>query len=303
MADSRCAMTSEVELRDTRSDAARAEPFAVVLLIMHLLTHFPGQIMLTLNSERRGKGRPLLMVHGLGGSIRSWDPIVPALSQQRTLILVDMPGHGKSEAIGGRQTIAAYADALTQFIDAQNLGAIDLVGSSVGARLVLELARRGVGGNCVAFDPGGFWRSWETQFFRTTISASIRLVRLLQPIMPLLSRHSATRTMLLMQLSAKPWSLAPGTVLTEMRTFAATPVFDQMVRELAHGPLQDGAAITPGRVTIGWGRNDRLLLPRQADRAQSAFPKARLHWFEDCGHFPQWDQPDEAVRVILDTTS
>lgn len=259
--------------------------------------------MATLNSERRGQGRPLLLVHGLGGSIRSWDPIVPALCQQRELILVDMPGHGQSAAIAGRQTIAAYADALTQFIDTENLGAVDLAGSSVGARLVLELARRGVGGNCVAFDPGGFWRGWETQFFRTTISASIGLVRLLQPVMSFLSRHAATRTMLLLQLSAKPWSLAPGTVLTEMRTFAATPVFDEMVRELADGPLQEGAAVTPGRVTIGWGRQDRLLLPRQAERAQSAFPNARLHWFEDCGHFPQWDQPHEAVRLILETTS
>lgn len=259
--------------------------------------------MTALHSERRGRGRPLLMVHGLGGSIRSWNRIVPALCQQRELILIDMPGHGQSAAVDGRQTIAAYADALTRFVDAQNLGAVDLVGSSVGARLVLELVRRGVGGNCVALNPGGFWRGWETQFFRSTISASIRLVRLLQPMMPFLSRHAATRTMLLLQLSAKPWALTPLTVLTEMRTFAATPVFDEMVRELAQGPLQEGAAVTPGRVTIGWGRDDRLLLPRQAHRAQSAFPNARLHWFEDCGHFPHWDQPQETIRVILDTTS
>ena len=40
----------------------------------------------------------------------------------------------------------------------------------------------------------------------------------------------------------------------------------------------DGTASPPGRITIGWGRNDRLLLPRQAARAQAAFPTARLHW-------------------------
>ena len=89
-------------------------------------------------------------------------------------------------------------------------------------------------------------------------------------------------------------------MLTELQTFAATPVFDATVRELAHGPLQAGAASTPGRVVIGWGRNDRLLLPRQAARAQAAFPHARLDWFRNCGHFPQWDQPDETVRVIAD---
>lgn len=243
------------------------------------------------------------MVHGLGGSVRSWDLIAPALSRSRELVLIDMPGHGRSPAIPGRQTIAAFADEIEAFIADEGLQGIDLVGSSVGARLVLELSRRGVGGHCVALDPGGFWRGWETLFFQATIAASIRLVRGLQPIMPVLARHAATRTLLLVQLSARPWRLPADTVLTEMRTFAATPVFDAMVHELATGPLQAGTDHTPGRVTIGWGRNDHLLLPRQAHRAQAAFPQARLHWFADCGHFPQWDQPDETTRLILDATA
>ena len=46
-----------------------------------------------------------------------------------------------------------------------------------------------------------------------------------------------------------------------------------------------------------------VTLPRQAERAARAYPDAELHWFEKCGHFPQWDAPDEAVRLILDRTS
>ena len=257
---------------------------------------------MTLQFERTGTGPPLLMVHGLGGSMRSWDTVTASLSLSRELILIDMPGHGASPPVPGPQTISAFADALTEFIESEGLGAVDLVGSSVGARLVLELSRRGIGGHCVALDPGGFWRGWETRFFQTTIGASIRLVRGLQPLMPFLSRHAATRTLLLAQLSNRPWTLAPDVVLTEMRTFAATQVFDDMVHELATGPLQAGTVSTPGRVTIGWGRQDHLLLPRQAHRAQAAFPNAALHWFDRCGHFPHWDQPEETIRTILEAT-
>lgn len=242
------------------------------------------------------------MVHGLGGSVRSWDLIAPALSRSRELVIIDLPGHGRSPAVQGPQTIAAFADALCAFIAQEGLSGLDMVGSSVGARLVLELSRRSVGRDCVALDPGGFWRGWETQFFQTTIGASIRLVRGLQPLMPLLAGNPVARTLLLAQLSARPWRLPADVVLTEMRSFAATGVFDAMVRELANGPLQEGTIAPPGRVTVGWGRNDRLLLPRQAHRALAAFPTARLHWFGDCGHFPQWDQPDETVRLILDAT-
>lgn len=255
---------------------------------------------MTLHAERLGAGPPLIMVHGLGGSARSWDLVAPALSRSRQLVLIDLPGHGLSPPLPGRQTIAAFADAVCAFIAQEGLDGVDMVGSSVGARLVLELSRRGVGGHCVALDPGGFWRGWETRFFQGTIGASIRLVRALQPIMPWLAGHPVTRTLLLAQLSARPWRLPADVVLTEMRSFAATPVFDAMVRELANGPPQEGTSCPPGRVTIGWGRNDRLLLPRQARRALAAFPTARLHWFSDCGHFPQWDQPDETVRLILE---
>ncbi len=80
---------------------------------------------------------------------------------------------------------------------------------------------------------------------------------------------------------------------------ATTLVFDDMLLELARGPLKQGSTLTPGRVTIGWGRRDHLLLPRQAARAQAAFPSARLRWFEHCGHFPHWDQAADTARVIL----
>ena len=256
---------------------------------------------MSLYVERRGAGRPLLLVHGLGGSVRSWDPIGPSLAASRELVLIDLPGHGRSPALAGRQTIVAFADAIEAFIGQQNLQGVDLVGSSIGARLVLELSRRGVGGHCVALDPGGFWHGWETPVFHYTLAASIRLLRLLRPVLPFLSRHALTRALLLVQFTARPVALPADVALTELRSFVATPVFDAMLRELAIGSLQEGTASPPARVTIGWGRNDRLLLPRQAARAQAAFPTARMHWFDDCGHFPQWDQPQEAVRVILQT--
>ncbi|WP_409564627.1 alpha/beta fold hydrolase [Methylobacterium sp. J-067] len=166
---------------------------------------------------------------------------------------------------------------------------------------MLELARRGIGRHCVALDPGGFWRGWETPWFHSMLAASIRLVRLLRPFHPGLSRHAVTRTLLLAQLSARPWVLPPQLVVEELPSLAATPVFDALLRELARGPLQQGSATTPGRVTIGWGRQDHLLLPRQAARAWVAFPSAHLRWFERCGHFQHWDQPAETARVILET--
>jgi pimeloyl-ACP methyl ester carboxylesterase len=106
----------------------------------------------------------------LGGSWRSWNPVLDALAAQREVIAVDLPGHGATPPLQGEVSIRTLADALTDYLAANDLTGIDAVGSSMGARLVLELARRGgVLGAVVSLDPGGFWRGWEIPHFTTRL--------------------------------------------------------------------------------------------------------------------------------------
>lgn len=258
---------------------------------------------MTLSFVRRGEGRRLLLVHGLGGTWRSWSPVLAGLKEKREVIAIDLPGHGDTPPVAGGDTFAGLADAVERFIGEQGLDGIDVAGSSLGARIALELARCGRVGATVALGPGGFWRGWERAYLRTTLGASVRLVRALGPARSLLARSAVTRSALLAQLSAQPWRLDPELVATELRSIAKTGTFDALVRDLATGPEQEGPAADPsGPIVIGWGRSDRLCLPRQAARAQAAFPSARLHWFDACGHFPMWDRPGETVQLILGTT-
>lgn len=259
-----------------------------------------------LHFVRRGAGKPLLLVHGIGGSWRSWNTILAALAAERDVIAVDLPGHGQSPPLAGENSIGTFADALTAFLAHHDLLGIDAVGSSMGARLVLELARRGgVLGAVVSLDPGGFWQGWEIPFFYHSIALSMKLVRALQPLMPMLTGSAVGRTVLLPQFSAHPWAVDSRQALEEMRTLARTPVFDELLDQLAHGevqkPAHQGSITAP--LVIGWGEQDRVCLPRQAKRALQKFPDAQLYWFANCGHFPQWDQPQETVRLILAATT
>lgn len=256
-----------------------------------------------MHQVERGAGRKLLLIHGLGGSWRSWSPILDALSAQRQVIAIDLPGHGASPVEPGSDTFAGLVDHVERYIADKDLAGVDIVGSSMGARLALELARRGGVGRVVALDPGGFWRGWERRFFKTTIGLSGKLLRAIRPALPGLSRNAASRTALLAQLSARPWALDPQMVETELTGLTKTTTFDALTRDLADGPEQRGPAADPSqRIVIGWGRQDRLCLPRQAARAQAAFPSAEPHWFDKCGHFPMWDQPEETAALILSAT-
>jgi pimeloyl-ACP methyl ester carboxylesterase len=256
-----------------------------------------------LSFSRQGSGPKLLLIHGLGSSRAAWAPILPALAKHRELILIDLPGHGDSRAEPDSGTFAGLARSVRGFLSEQGLTGADMVGSSLGGRLVLELARTAEAGSVVALDPGGFWRGWERTFFSTTITASVNLLRLARPALPALVGNPVTRTALLAQLSARPWALDPEPVANELKSFASTPTFDALVADLANGPEQAGpAAPGTGTVVIGWGKQDRLCIPVQAKRAQAAFPSSSLHWFAGSGHFPMWDQPAETVQVILDAT-
>jgi pimeloyl-ACP methyl ester carboxylesterase len=256
-----------------------------------------------MNHVQRGTGRKLLLIHGLGGSWQSWSTILDKLAAHRTVIAIDLPGHGASAAEADSGTFMGLVGSVERYITANGLAGIDVVGSSMGARIVLELARRGNVGNVIALDPGGFWRGWERTFFRLTIGLSGRLLRAIRQSLPMLSRNAASRTALLAQLSARPWALDPHVVATELTGLSLTPTFDALVDDLANGPEQTGPATgSIGRIVIGWGRQDRLCLPRQAARAQAAFPTSQLHWFESSGHFPAWDMPEQTVEVILEAT-
>lgn len=254
-------------------------------------------------AERRGQGPKLVLVHGLGGSWRSWSPVLDALALERQVIAVDLPGHGASVAQPDSGRFDGLANSLERFLDDNELRGVSIAGISLGARLALEMARRGVVGDTVALDPGGFWRGWERRYFQWSLGLSLGIVRALRGQLHWLSAQAATRTALLAQLSARPWALPPDFVARELASFASTPTVGPLIRDLAQGPAQRGPqAPSAGRVTIGWGRKDRLCPPRQAARAREAFPQARFHWFEGSGHYPIWDCPDDAARFVLART-
>ena len=257
--------------------------------------------MSTLVHSRSGSGSPLVLVHGLGARRSSWDPVLQGIAAAREVVTVDLPGHGTTPALSGDVTLERLVDELRGLLVQQDLTGADLVGSSLGARMVLELARQGVGRHVVALDPGGFWSAGEKKVFGTSVKASFALVKALRPALPALAGSPVGRTALLPQFTPRPWAVPAHVALADLRSIAETAALDETLRALvASGPQLGGP--TPGRVVLGWGRRDRVTLPRQAARARAAFPQATVHWFERCGHFPMWDRPAETVEVVLAAT-
>ena len=97
---------------------------------------------LTIHVETRGRGSPLVLLHGFTGSSRTWHALGAALEDRFTTIAVDLPGHGRSGAPAdpARYAIARFGDDLARVLDALRVDRVAILGYSFGGRTALRFA-------------------------------------------------------------------------------------------------------------------------------------------------------------------
>jgi pimeloyl-ACP methyl ester carboxylesterase len=82
---------------------------------------------------------PLLLVHAFASSLRSWDPVMPALARERRVVRLDLLGHGGSDKPAGGYAMAAQAAAVVAVLDALGIDRVVAVGHSGGGDVVVAL--------------------------------------------------------------------------------------------------------------------------------------------------------------------
>ncbi len=90
-----------------------------------------------------GSGKMLVLIHEMGGTMESWDLVVPALSAKRRVLRYDTRGAGFSEKIRGVLKIDAMTDDLVALLDALGITEkVALAGTAVGGAIALHMAVR-----------------------------------------------------------------------------------------------------------------------------------------------------------------
>ena len=95
----------------------------------------------TLRYLRRGEGGvPAILIHGFGGDLNNWLFNHEALSVNRSVYALDLPGHGSSSKQIESGSLAEFTGTLVAFMDAIGEPKAHLVGHSMGGAVALDLA-------------------------------------------------------------------------------------------------------------------------------------------------------------------
>ena len=92
-----------------------------------------------LNFKKFGSGPPLVILHGLFGSLDNWFSIAKELVEHYTLYLVDQRNHGDSPH-STEWNYGVMVEDLLELLDAEGLDSVYLMGHSMGGKTVMNFA-------------------------------------------------------------------------------------------------------------------------------------------------------------------
>jgi pimeloyl-ACP methyl ester carboxylesterase len=82
----------------------------------------------------------VLLIHGLAGSSKTWDLVVPRLSEHYDVIAPDLLGHGESAKPSGDYSLGSFASGLRDFLAVLDVPRVTIVGHSFGGGVAMQLA-------------------------------------------------------------------------------------------------------------------------------------------------------------------
>ena len=232
-----------------------------------------------------GEGKPVLALHGWGGSIRSFAPVAERLSVQGYQVhMLDLPGFGQSDLPPQPWGVPEYARFVVAYLDDSDLGRVSFLGHSFGGRIGLVLAADYPGrvDKMVLADSAGI---------RVPLSAR-------QQVRNFLAR-SARRTLEQLRLDGWRDRLRDG----YNRRYAsedyltAGPLRETFVLVIEQDLTSYAERVQAPTVLI-WGDQDTETPLWQGQRLEQIMPDAGLVVFKGAGHFAYLESLNDYVRIV-----
>jgi pimeloyl-ACP methyl ester carboxylesterase len=243
---------------------------------------------------------PVLLLHGFGSSLHTWEPWVQALSADRRVISFDLPGSG----LTGADPTGDYSDersvqVIGAVMDRLGVPRASIVGHSMGGRMAWRFAAAHPErvDKLVLVAPDGFASAGFEYGKAPEVGALVRLMRYVLP-RPVLT------------MSLKPAYADPAQMTEERATryhdmMLAPGVRGAMIQRMEQTVLVEPTPLLRSiraPTLLLWGDQDAVIPVANAQDYLEAMPNARLVTLPRTGHLPQEEAAEAglaAVRAFL----
>ncbi len=251
------------------------------------------------------QGPPVILVHGLGGSVENWVYNIEPLAQRHRVYALDLKGFGRTDKTPLLREMEELMQFVIDFMEVQEIPKASLVGNSLGGGIVLSIAIRSPEkvDKLVLVDNAGMGRDVIIDFKLVSI-----------PVLgELLSRVSRKSVADLWRKIVFDPSLVTDELIEETFKLATLPgAHKALLTTLRAGigirgqrahltrQILDGLSGIKASTLIFWGQQDRIIPVSHAHIATAKIPGARLQIYDRCGHMPQLERPDEFNELVLE---
>jgi pimeloyl-ACP methyl ester carboxylesterase len=255
--------------------------------------------------HRGGQGSPLLCLHGLTDTWRSWELVLERLERQHDVLAPTLAGHAGGPPLPVPLTDTSLVEAVEQAMDEAGFETAHVVGNSLGGFIALQLAERGRARSAVVLAPAGGWATGGAPHDTTRYFLGMQeLVKEAAPYADQIvsSEHGRRRST---EYTAVNFEHIPPALLAhQIRGVAGCAGLPTLIEHGRNGGWHLDAERIRCPVRFVWGTEDRLLpWPDAAERFRNGWlPRAEWEVLEGVGHCPQLDVPTITSELILGLT-
>jgi pimeloyl-ACP methyl ester carboxylesterase len=252
-----------------------------------------------------GKGKPVILIHGFGGSMWHWEYQYLSLAQTHRVLIPDLIGSGLSDKPDAVYSPEHLLNFFLEFMNSLEIKQATLIGNSMGAGLAMALA----------LDyPDRVDRLVLISGFPSQVEASVaspqyrRFIYHRPPLwLATIGNRIAgrgTTKRLLKELVYQPELISASIIERSFQNRQRGGLLTPLYSLLDHIDSWDERygqrlADISHQTLLLWGDHDRVFPLEVGKQVKNLLPQAEWHIIPEAGHLPQWEQPQMVNPLIL----
>jgi len=221
------------------------------------------------------KEKNLIFLHGMGANTMTWERLIPYIGDSYGIVLIDMLGHGLSDAPKLDYTPKLQAETVSEIKTSLGIGKYSLVGNSYGGWIAAYGCSKGIFTtmdgleNLVLEDSAGLKKEVEDEIKKTGYDKFVEYM-------------------------VKKSLEINGNKEYVMRSIMKSENSEYLLDADLLGKIKT-------KTTIVWGSNDKIIPIGYADMFLNGIKGSRLITIENGGHVPHYFRPMDFAKALAES--